>query len=286
MTKPEPLTTHDAEDPVPAFALNPERERKAFEATRAQMLALAPHAVRHRSVSLESLRRACLELGRALSQPLVAERLARLVPYFIPADALERVVELGHAAGHIDRRLRDTTALLGHAQLAPAELEEAEALRAVMSAIVGHNCKSRPAALDRLALVGTSRSYLSLAEDLDRLADLYAENHDLVSQDGVNFSPAQAVRAQELYASIKSTLETGQAGLVEWQGLAHRCFTLVQPRYELLYEGARFALIGHPERAALRPLGRYRKAPTRGAGPADEAAAPDPAPPPAVGGEA
>jgi hypothetical protein len=264
-TKKKNLTPPAAAD-TPDFVLKLETERKAFEAVKPDLLGLAEHDVKRRSVSMRGLRDGCLELAEQLSVPEVAARMAGLTPAYIPAGAVAELVRFGHAAGHIDRRLRDAIALGATSSVSQAELEEAESLRETMQAIVLHNCKSRPAALAKLSLVGESGSGpLDLAEDLDRLAELYTENLDLVSQDGVNFKATQAKRALELYTAIKAALDAGSSLVAEWQGLAHRCYTQARPRFDLLLEGARFALIGRPEREALRSLGSYRKPPTKSA---------------------
>jgi hypothetical protein len=265
-TKTKTKLTPPASTEAPEFVLKLETERKAFEAIKPELLGLAEHDVRRRTVSVRGLRDGCLELAEQLSVPEVAARMAALTPAFIPPGAVAELVRIGHAAGHIDRRLRDAIALGATASVSAAELEEGETLRETMQAIVFHNCKSRPEALEKLSLVGESGSGpLALAEDLDRLAELYAENIDLVSQDGVNFKSTHAKRAHELYTSIKAALDAGQSLVAEWQGLAHRCHSLARPRFELLYEGARFALLGRPEREGLKALGNFRKPPSKAA---------------------
>jgi hypothetical protein len=169
------------------------------------------------------------------------ERLAKAELFDL--STLDSLPSLALAAWHVRQRQELVSAIDSGAVIAPAVLREAQERRGRMLKVLEYYFDVHPVFGPELAVIRSGAGYQDLANDLEVLADLYANDtvRVLIQRDPIHYDPQDPSRARELALTIFHGLGLVPRGeAAKWAQSTRQAWTLLSNAYDSLKRAGQY----------------------------------------------
>lgn len=246
--------------------------KASFDKIRTTLQSLPADALMQPNLDLQSAALAALVLVDRARQGERAARFALLPDALFPKSSLDDLEHAAHAASHVEiESTREETASTG-AKVDLALVQEASALRERMLKTADYNLGHVEEVGRELADIRQGTGYLDLANDLSRLAVVYAASKSELASDKRHYDVADAGLAAALAQRIRGELRASASRSGAFAELRPRAFTELTRLYNEVRAAAQFVFRAQPDvlaefpslrasTAALAPARRAKKSP-------------------------
>jgi hypothetical protein len=274
-----PAASSDPE--TPTASQSSDTGRAAFE--RLQETLKAVTEIKHPRTSMEEAAATVLRVIASIEEhPEIPETFALMPAKILDPIHFARLEDLGEAGRYIARQLRDARILDGaHVRRLPADLsQESKDTRARMMSVLTYHVGDLPNVSPLLASIQNDHSYMNLASDLERLADLYHEHKQDLQDDRRRYQSTDESLARHLASRIVRELDTERRARVErWSLAQSQIWPLLTLSYGEVQDTAHYIWRHHPTIQALFPSLHHDTRPKTSKSTTDDPKPPSPSDP-------
>ncbi len=220
---------------------------KAFNDVRATIAAVPDEKIVGLNIDLSQAAMAGLVLVDRAREDGRAERIDKLAPEFIEVDLVDKLETVCLGAQFIVDNAATEEATAVTVMVDPAVFERATQVKARMIKCILYNMEGTQSVEDEVADIKLGTGYMDLAQDLTRLAVLYAKHVKTLSKDPKNYRDTDLAQARADANEVRAQYRASKTKAADWDRLRPKAYVEIQRLYNEVRDAIRYAYRHQPD---------------------------------------
>lgn len=220
---------------------------KAFNESRATIAGVPDEKIVGLNIDLSQAAMAGLVLVDRAREDGRAERIAMLAPEFIEVDLIDKLETVCLAAQYIVDNAATEEATTATVMVDPVLFDRATAVKNRMIKCITYILEGTQSVEDEVADIKLGSGYMDLAQDLTRLAVIYAKYAKVLAKDPKNYRAEDLAQARADATEVRAQYRASKTKAAEWERLRPKAYVEIQRLYNEVRDTVRFAYRHRPD---------------------------------------